>query len=85
LIDIDTLTCDYDAERSGCGALQSGSGRASIGTLSGEDRPVPSLAQPNKTSSNNESPVSEPKVLGPGSPRKTSSYLSPPTAEMANA
>jgi DNA primase catalytic core len=85
LIDIDTLTRDYDAERSGCGALQSGSGRASIGTLSGEDRPVTSLARPDKTSSNNEFPASEPKTLSPGSPRKTSSYLSPPTAEMANA
>jgi hypothetical protein len=85
LIDIDTLARDYDAERSGCDAPQSESGRSSVGTLSGVDRPVPSLAHPNKTSSNNESPASEPKVLSPGSPRKTSSYLSPPTAEMANA
>jgi DNA primase catalytic core len=85
LIDIDTLTRDYDAERSGCCTPQSGSGRSPVGTLSGEDRPMPSLAHPDKTSSGNESPTSEPKTLSPGSPRKTSSYLSPPTAEMANA
>jgi DNA primase len=85
LIDIDTLTRDYDAERSGCDAPQSGSGRPSVGTLSGVDRPVPSLAHPDKTSSGSESPTSEPKTLNSGSPRKTSSYLSPPTAEMANA
>jgi hypothetical protein len=85
LIDIDTLTRDYDAEQSGCDAPQSQSGRSSVGTLSGVDRPVPSLAHPDKTSSSSESPTSEPKTLSPGSPRKTSSYLSPPTAEMANA
>jgi DNA primase len=85
LIDIDTLTRDYDAERSGRCAPQSEPGRPSGGTLSGADRPVPSLAHPDKTSSSSESPTCEPKTLSPGSPRKTSSYLSPPTAEMAHA
>jgi hypothetical protein len=85
LIDIDTLTRDYDAERSGCGAPQSGSGRASVGALSGEGQLATSLARPDKTSSNNESPPSEPKTLSPGSPRKTASYLSLAAVEVANA
>jgi hypothetical protein len=58
LIDIDTLTRDYDAERSGGGAPQSGPSRPSIGTLSGEDRPVPSLAYPEKTSASRSLPPS---------------------------
>jgi DNA primase len=85
LINIDTLTRDYGAERSGGCAPQSGSGRPSVGTVSAEDRAVPSLAHPDKTSSGNESPASEPKTLSPGSPRKTPSYLSPAAVEMANA
>jgi len=85
LIDTDTLTRDYDAERSGRGTLQSGSGRPSVGTLSGVDRSAASLAHSDKTSASTESPASEPKTLSPGSPRKTSSYLSSPTAEMAHA
>jgi hypothetical protein len=85
LIDIDTLTRDYDAERSGCCAPQSESSRPSVGTLSGEDRPVTSLAHPDKTSSNSESPASEPKTLSSGNPRKTPSYLCPPAVERANA
>jgi DNA primase catalytic core len=85
LIDIDTLTRNYDAERSGCGAPQSGSGRPSVGTVSAEDRPAPSLAHPDKTSSSRESPAPEPKTLGPDSPRKTPSYLSSLAAERANA
>jgi DNA primase len=83
LIDIDTLTRDYDAERSGCGAPQSGSGRPSVGTLSGDSQLAASLAHPDKTSANSESPTSEPKMLSPDSPRKTSSYLS--AVERANA
>jgi hypothetical protein len=85
LIDIDTLTRDYDAGRSGCGAPQSGPSRPSVGTLSAEDRPAPSLAHPEKTRSNNESPPSEPKTLSPGSPRKTASYPSLAAVEVANA
>ena len=85
LIDVDTLTRDYDAERSGCGTSQSGSSRPSVGTLSAEDRPAPPLAHPEKTSVIGESPTSEPKALSPGSPRKTPSYLSSPAIEVANA
>jgi DNA primase catalytic core len=85
LIDIDTLTRDYDAERSGGCAPQSESGRPPVGTLSGEDRPVPSLAHPDTTSSGSESPASEPKTLSPGSSRKTSSYLSSLAVEVPNA
>ena len=85
LIDIDTLTRDYDAERSGCGAPQSGSGRAAVGALSGEGQWATSLARPDKTSSNHESPPSEPKTLSPGSPRKTVSYPSLAAVEVANA
>jgi hypothetical protein len=85
LIDIATLTRDYDAERSGCGAPRSDAGRASVGALSGEGPLATSLAHPDKTSSNGESPASEPKTLSPGSPRKTASYPSPAAVEVANA
>jgi DNA primase catalytic core len=85
LIDTDTLTRDYDAERSGGCAPQSQSGRPSVGTLSGDSQSITPLAHPEKASASSESPTCEPKTLSPGSPRKTSSYLSPPTAEMANA
>ena len=85
LIDSDTLARAYDAERSGCDAPQSEPGRPSVGTLSGVDRPVPSLSHPDKSSSNNESPPSEPRTLSPGSPRKTASYLPLSAVEVANA
>jgi DNA primase len=85
LIDIATLTRDYDAERSGCGAPQSGSGRASVGALSGDSQLGTSLSHPEKTSSNNESPPSEPKPLSSGSPRKTASYVPLAAVEVANA
>jgi DNA primase catalytic core len=85
LIDVDTLTRDYDPGRSGCCAPQSGPGRPPVGTLSGEDRPAASLAHPEKTSSNDETPPSEAKTLSPGTSRKTASYLSAPAAEVAHA
>jgi DNA primase len=85
LIDVDTLTRDYDPGRSGCCAPQSGPGRPSVGMLSGEDRPVPSLAHPDKTSSSDETLSSEPKMLSPGASRKTTSYLSAPAVEVAHA
>jgi DNA primase len=85
LIDVDTLTRDYDPERSGCCALQSGPGRSSVGTLSGEDRPVPPLANPEKTRAGSESPASEAKTLSPGTSHKTASYLSAPAVEVAHA
>jgi len=85
LIDIATLTRDYDAERSGCGAPRSDASRASVGALSGEGQLVTSLARPDKTSSDNESPASEPKTLSPGSPRKTASYPSLAAVEVGNA
>jgi hypothetical protein len=85
LIDVDTLTRDYDPGRSGGCAPQSGPGRPAVGTLSGEDRPATSLAHPDKTSSNDETPASELKTLSPGSSRKTASYLSAPVAKEAHA
>jgi len=85
LIDIDTLTRDYDAERSGSAKPQSGSGRPSVGTLSGEDQPVPSLARPDKTSSSSESSASGTETLSTGSSRKTRSYVSLPSVEMPHA
>jgi hypothetical protein len=85
LIDIDTLTRDYDAERSGSCAPQSGSGRPPVGTLSGEDRPLPSLAHLDKTSISSATAPSEPKTLSPGTPCKAVSYLSAPAVERANA
>jgi len=85
LIDTDTLTRDYDAERSGGCAPQSGPGRPSVGPLSAEDRPAPSLAHPDKTSSSCESPASGSKMLSPGTARKSPSYLSSPAVEVANA
>jgi hypothetical protein len=51
LIDIEALTRDYDAERSGSCAAQSVSGRGVVGVPSGEDRPVSLLAHPDKTRS----------------------------------
>lgn len=85
LIDIDTLTRDYDAGRSGVGAPQSGSGRPWVGTLSGEDRAMPSLAHAGKTSASLESPAPEPKTLNSSSPCKTASYLATTAVERANA
>ena len=85
LIDVDTLTRDYDPGRSGCCAPQSGPGRPSVGTGSGEDRPASSLASPEKTSAGSASPASELKTLGPGTSRKNASYLPAPVAEVAHA
>lgn len=85
LIDIATLTRDYDAERSGCGAPQSDAGRASVGALSGDSQLAISPARPDKTRSDHESPPSEPKTLSPGSPRKTASYVPLAAVEVANA
>jgi hypothetical protein len=85
LIDIGTLTRDYDAERSGGCAPQSGSGRPSVGTLSGDGQSTVPLAHPEKTSASSESLASEPKTLSPGTARKTASYLFSPAVEVANA
>jgi DNA primase catalytic core len=85
LIDIATLTRDYDAERSGCEAPQSGPSRPSVGTLSADSQSTVPPAHPEKTSSNDENPTSEPKTLSSGNPRKTPSYLCPPAVERANA
>jgi len=85
LIDVDTLTRDYDPGRSGYCAPQSGPGRPSVGTGSGEDRPAPSLVHPEKTSTGSESLSSELKTLSPGTSRKTASYLSAPVVEVAHA
>jgi DNA primase len=84
LIDVDTLTRDYDPGRSGGCAPQSGLGRPSVGTESGEDRPAPSLAHPEKTSAGSESPAPELKTLSSGTARKTASYLSAPAVEVAS-
>jgi hypothetical protein len=85
LIDIETLTRDYDAGRSGCCAPQSGPGRSSVGTLSGDSQPTVPAAHPEKISTSSESPASEPKTLSPGTARKTASYLFSPAVEVANA
>jgi hypothetical protein len=85
LIDVGTLTRDYDPGRSGGCVTQSGPGRPAVGTGSAGDRPAPSLANPEKTSSNDEAPPSELKTLSSGTGRKNASYLTAPAVEVAHA
>jgi DNA primase catalytic core len=80
LIDIDTLTLDYDAERSGCCAPQSGAGRDLVGPLSVGSQPVQSPADADKTRASGTSAVLGAQMANRSSAHKTSSYpLSPAT------
>ncbi len=76
LIDVDTLTRDYDPGRSGCCAPQSGPGRPSVGAVSGGGQSIALLANPDKTRSNSEAVASELKTRSSGTAHPTASYSS---------
>jgi len=85
LIDIATLTRDYDAERSGSQGPQSESGRASVGTSSEDGPPGHSRADTDKTSSGSASPMLEAQTPTKGGVRKPASYLGSPAADLLHA
>jgi DNA primase catalytic core len=78
LIDIESLRCSYDAERSGVSEAQSGAGRLAVGVQAGLGRSAESLATAEKTSASRVSLAIEPKTHVSTGNTRAASY--PPLA-----
>ena len=85
LIDIDTLTRDYDAERSGGCAPQSEAGRVLVGTVSGDSPGVQPHVDTDKTSPDSAGPLLDTQTPDRGGVRKPASYLASEAAGLLHA
>jgi len=73
-----TMSCDYDAERSGVNTDRSGVGRPPVGVQSGDGRAAQLPLNADKTSLNDESSAPEPKTHGTGNGTKPPAYPQSP-------